>query len=159
MHKIFAVALTMAMVFSVANGAKAWYWPSNDIKIENEHTNVLTTAKADVDTGSVYQMGGHFVTATTGDVYSVGAVALSQVNMTNLGGCACSRMGDVKVENERTNVMTTAVADVSTGKVSQFSWSGMKMAKTGSVAVVGTEATSVVNYTDFSVTEPTNPTN
>jgi uncharacterized membrane protein YeiB len=159
MTKIFGVFVAAMMMLGVASSASAWWMPSNDIKIENEHTSVTTVAKADVNTGGVTQMGGWFTTAKTGDIYGVSAVGLSQVNMTNFGGCACSHMGDVKVENEGTHVTTIAKADVDTGKVSQFSWGGMKMGTTGSVTYVSTDATSVVNYTDFSVSTPTDPSN
>jgi uncharacterized membrane protein YeiB len=154
MTKLFAVIAAAIMVFGSASSASAGWMPSmpsNDISIENDDTNVTTVAKADVYTGGVMQTGGMFSVAKTGDVYGVSAVGMSQVNMTNFGGCACTRSGDVKVENEDTRVTTIAKADVDTGRVSQFSWGGMKMGTTGAVTYVDTKATSVVNYTDFSV--------
>lgn len=152
MTKILGVFVAGMMMLGLASGVNAYWWtPSSDIKIENDHTSVTTVAKADVNTGSVNQVGGMVTTAKTGDIYGVSAVGLSQVNMTKFGGCACSHVGDVKVENDQTHVTTIAKANADTGKVSQFSWGGMKMGTTGAVTYVSTDATSVVNYTDFSV--------
>lgn len=159
MTKVFAIFVAAMMVFGTTSSASAWWMPelpSHDISIENNDTKVLTVAKADVSTGGVKQIGGNFISAVTGDISKVSVAGLSQVNMTNFAGCACGANGDVKVENEHTNVVTIAKADVGTGKVSQFSWGGVKVGKTGSVNVVDTSATSVVNYTDFSVGGPSN---
>lgn len=148
------------MVFGFAVSAGACYgygcmqMPSSDVTVENIHTDVVTVAKADVNTGDVFQMGGFYSKVSTGDVYGVYATGLSQVNTTKLPGCACSMFGDTEVKNIHTDVVTIAKADASTGDVKQMSFGGFQKTYTGNVTYVFSDASAGVNYVDFSVDTP-----
>ncbi len=155
MKKIFAGMLASAMMLSIAGTTYAFGWsmPKADINIENEDTHVTTIARSSATTGSNVQFGGSWSKINTGSVSNLSALSEAQVNATILPSCNCSNVGDITIENEHTRVMTVAKVGVTTGENKQMSFTRFSMPQitTGGVSGVGAGASSIVNYTDFSV--------
>lgn len=161
MNKLLGIVASLAMMLALVGGVKAcgyggcfpkFQMPSNDIKVENIGTDVVTVAKVEVNTGDNMQMGGTFSKLMTGSVIGAYANAQSQVNMTMLPDCNCRLSGDMSVKNMFTDVATIAKVEVETGDNHQMSFGHFTMPKisTGSVGNLGTTSSAMVNYVGFS---------
>lgn len=155
MQKLFAGILATAMMLSITGTTYAFGWsmPKTDIRIENEDTRVTTIAKSSATTGSNIQFGGSWSKINTGSVTNVSALSEAQVNATILPSCNCNKVGEISIENEHARVTTIAKVGVATGENKQMSITRFAMPQitTGGVNGVGAGASSIVNYTDFSV--------
>ena len=153
---IVSITLAAAMMMMTVSGAEAFWMPqmpSNDIKVTNDWTKVTTTALTSVTTGSNQQSGGMWSAPklTTGAVGTLTSIAGSQVNMTVLPSCNCSRVGDITVANKATFVTTGATTGAVTGGNVQTSMFATPNMTTGAVSNLGSQATSDVNWTQFGV--------
>lgn len=159
LSKFAGMTAVIGATLTIVSGVQAYGFqhnfvmPSNDIKVENEHTYVKTISVAEGLTGGNVQNGMLMTQRlTTGGVVGASAIAQSEVNSTYLPSCGCNRVGDITVENEHTKVATVAKVQVATGGNTQNG--GMlsrQKITTGGVQSIGTQATSLVNYTGFSV--------
>lgn len=163
LNKIAGMTVAMAMMLSMNGTALAYgsyqprfhfTMPSYDISVKNEDTSVKTIATVDAYTGGNTQTGGFLgsMTLGTGGVVGISSIAQSEVNTTILPDCGCNLRGDISIRNEDTHVTTVASVDAVTGDSTQTAgmWTHQTMT-TGGVQSIGTQATSLVNYTGFSV--------
>ncbi len=158
MYKVASVisvlALTLSMTGVVSADYRTYRMPSSDIRVSNEHTQVINVAASIANTGFNSQRGsfGSRQTLGTGLVSTVDSTSLADVNTTIIPTCnTCSR-GDISVRNERTQVVNAAVALANTGANRQTGslWSNQTTG-TGSVDSVSAGTSLIVNYTGFSV--------
>lgn len=158
MYKFAGVITALALTLSMTGMASAYHhssrMPSSDIRVTNEHTQVINVAASLANTGLNSQSGsfGARQTLYTGGVSTVDSTAVADVNTTILPACSrCSR-GDISVRNERTQLVNVAATVVNTGANRQTGslWSNQTTG-TGSVDTVSAGTSAYVNYTEFSV--------
>lgn len=158
MYKIASVITALALTLSMTGMASANYHsyrvPSTDIRVTNEHTQVINVGATIANTGLNSQSGsfGARQTLYTGVASRIGSTAMADVNTTILPACSSCSRGDVTVRNERTQVANAAVTGVNTGANRQTGslWS-KQTTGTGAVDSATSGSTAIVNYTGFSV--------
>ena len=151
---ITALALTLSMTGMASANYHSYRMPSSDIRVTNEHTQVINVGATIANTGLNSQSGsfGARQTLYTGAAARISSTATADVNTTILPACsACSR-GDISVRNERTQVANAAVTGVNTGANRQTGslWSNQTTG-TGAVDTVSAGSSAYVNFTEFSV--------
>lgn len=163
LKKFIGTAMALAMALSLTGTASAYshyqpsfrfVMPSYDITIRNDDTVVKTISTVDAYTGGNSQSGSIFGSQTllTGGVVGITSTAQSEVNTSILPDCGCNLRGDVSVSNDDTYTKTISRIEARTGNSTQNAnmWTHQTMT-TGGVQSIGTQATSLVNYTGFSV--------
>ena len=163
LKKILGMTMALAITLSMTGVASAhsnyqpsfrFVMPSNDITIRNDDTVVKTISTVDAYTGGNSQTGSLFGSQTlgTGGVVGITSTAQSEVNTTILPDCGCNLRGDISISNDDTYTKTVSSIDAKTGRSTQTAgmWTHQTLT-TGGVQSIGTQATSLVNYTGFSV--------